>query len=95
MRPDVLIIGLGGVGSWALELLARANGISYLVGADVDQEWGRQKVFNVAAGATLQEYYPRLEFIASLLKRLFCHLALGDVAHHPPKSRWFAMWIVY
>jgi hypothetical protein len=63
MRPDVLIIGLGGVGSWVMELLARTDGIAYVVGADVNEEWGRQKVFNVAAGAILQEHYPRLEFV--------------------------------
>ena len=62
MRPEVLIVGLGGVGSWVLELLARSDGISYLVGADFNMEWGRRKVYNVAAGAILQGFYPRLEF---------------------------------
>ncbi|MFZ5918403.1 MAG: hypothetical protein ACOYZ7_15800 [Chloroflexota bacterium] len=62
IQPEVLIIGLGGVGSWALELLVRSAGISYLVGADFNQERGRRTVFNVACGAVLQEHYARLEF---------------------------------
>jgi len=62
-QPQVLIIGLGGVGSWALELLARTEGVSYIVGADINEEWGRRKVYNVAVGAMLQGYYPRLEFV--------------------------------
>lgn len=62
-QPEVLVIGLGGVGSWVLELLARTEGISYVVGADFNEEWGRRKVYNVAAGAILQGYYPRLEFV--------------------------------
>ena len=62
-QPEVLIVGLGGVGSWALELLARTEGISYIVGADLNEEWARRKVYNVAAGAIMQGYYPRLEFV--------------------------------
>ena len=62
MQPEILVIGLGGVGSWVLELLARTEGISYVVGADFNEEWGRRKVYNVAAGAILQGYYPRLDF---------------------------------
>jgi hypothetical protein len=62
-RPEALIVGLGGLGSWVLELLARSDGITYVVGADVDQEWGRRKVYNAASGAILQGYYPRLAFV--------------------------------
>jgi len=61
-RPQVLVGGLGGLGGWVLELLARSEGISYLIGADLNEEWGRRKVANVAAGAILQGRYPRLEF---------------------------------
>lgn len=62
-KPQVLIIGLGGVGSWVLELLARIEGISYVVGADLKEAWGQRKVYNATSGAMLQGYYPRLEFI--------------------------------
>jgi hypothetical protein len=61
-RPEILVVGLGGVGSWVLELLARNETVSYVVGADYNEEWGRRKVYNAAAGALLQGYSPRLEF---------------------------------
>ncbi len=69
-QPQILIIGLGGVGSWVLELLARTEGISYVVGADFNEAWGRRKVYNVAAGAMLQGYYPRLEFTSIDLQNI-------------------------
>jgi hypothetical protein len=62
-HPQVLVIGLGGLGSWILELLARTDGISYVVGADFHEDWGRSKIHTVASGAVLQGYYPRLEFV--------------------------------
>ncbi len=62
-QPEVLIVGLGGVGSWVLELLARVEGISYIVGADFNEDWGQRKVNTVASGLALQGYYPRLEFV--------------------------------
>jgi hypothetical protein len=62
-HPQVLVIGLGGLGSWVLEFLARTEGISYVVGADFHEEWGRSKVHTVASGAVLQGYYPDLEFV--------------------------------
>ena len=62
-RPQVLIIGLGGVGSWILELLARTEGISRVVGADYNEEWGRKRLYTAASGVVLQGYYPDLEFV--------------------------------
>jgi hypothetical protein len=62
-QPQVLVIGLGGVGSWALELLARSEGISYIVGADFKEDWGQRKVNTIARGVVLHGYYPRLEFV--------------------------------
>jgi hypothetical protein len=62
-QPQVLVVGLGGVGGWVLEFLARSEGISYVVGADLNEEWGRRKVYTAASGAILQGYYPRLEFV--------------------------------
>jgi hypothetical protein len=70
IRPQVLIVGLGGVGSWVLELLARTEGMAYVVGADLNEEWGRRKVYNVAAGAILQGHYRRLEFVRIDLRDL-------------------------
>lgn len=58
------------MGSWVLELLARTEGISYIVGADLNEDWGRSKVQTVASGVALQGYYPHLEFV---------RMDLGDV----------------
>lgn len=69
-QPEVLIVGLGGVGSWVLELLARTEGISYIVGADFNEDWGQRKVNTVASGLALQGYYPRLEFVKMDLRDL-------------------------
>ena len=69
-KPQVLVVGLGGLGGWVLELLARSGGVSSIVGADINEEWGRRKVYNVAAGAMLQGRYPRLEFVTMDLRNL-------------------------
>ena len=61
--PQVLIIGLGGVGGWALELLARTPGIYHIVGADFNEDWGRKRMHTAEAGVVLQGCYPTLEFV--------------------------------
>jgi hypothetical protein len=45
-----------------LEFLARTEGLSYIVAADYDADWGQRKVDTIRSGALLQGYYPRLEF---------------------------------
>jgi hypothetical protein len=62
-NPQVLIIGLGGVGGWALELLARTPGISRIVGADINEDWGRKRMCTAEAGVVLQGIPPALEFV--------------------------------
>jgi hypothetical protein len=46
MKQKVLVIGLGGVGGYALHLLARQPGIE-IIGADIRDEFARSKVSNV------------------------------------------------
>lgn len=46
-----------------MELLARTEGLSYIVGADVSDKFGRSKVKTIASGAVLQGFYTRLEFV--------------------------------
>jgi len=46
MANKVLVVGLGGVGGYALHLLARYPGIK-LIGADVREKFAREKVSNV------------------------------------------------
>jgi len=69
-EPQILIVGLGGVGSWALEFLVRAPGITSIVGADFNEEWGRKRLRTAEAGAVLQGSCPALEFV---------HMDLRDV----------------
>lgn len=46
-----------------LELLARTPGISFVIGADSNTDWGRRKTYTVASGAALQGFYPHLDFV--------------------------------
>jgi len=62
-RPQILLIGLGGVGGYALEFLVRAERIVDIVAADTDGDWGRRKVETAQRGATLQGFFPRIEFV--------------------------------
>lgn len=61
--PDVLLIGLGGVGSYVLEFLGRSETISHVVAADYNEDWGRRKVYTTRSGLAHQGRYPRLEFV--------------------------------
>ena len=62
-RPQILLIGLGGVGGYILEFLIRAGSISDIVAADYNADWGRRKVETAQRGAALQGFYPRVEFV--------------------------------
>jgi len=59
----VMIIGLGQVGGKTLELLARKPGITRIVGADVNEAYGYQRVNNAAFGAQLEGFYPNIDFV--------------------------------
>lgn len=48
VEGTVMIIGLGQVGGRTLELLARKPGITRIVGADVNEAYGFQKVNNLS-----------------------------------------------
>lgn len=62
-QPQILLIGLGGVGGYALEFLLRDRRISYIVAADYNADWGRRKVETAQRGALLQGFYPRVDFV--------------------------------
>ena len=62
-RPQILLIGLGGIGGYALEFLVRDARISHIVAADYNADWGRRKVETAQRGATLQGFYPRVDFV--------------------------------
>ena len=62
MNSCVMIIGLGDLGGWVLEFLARCQGVYRIVTADVREEWGEAKTENAAVGASQQGFNKRLEF---------------------------------
>ena len=51
LTTTVLIIGLGDVGAWALEFLARAPGVDAIAVADIRADWGRYRTNLAAIGA--------------------------------------------
>ena len=60
---SILIVGLGEVGGKALEIMARRPGIARLVGADINEVYGAQKVNNATFGAQLEGIYPNIDFV--------------------------------
>jgi len=59
----VMVIGLGEVGGYALEFLARTPGIAEIIAADVREEFGLRKVHLAAVGASYQGFTPNIDFI--------------------------------
>jgi malate/lactate dehydrogenase len=59
----VMVIGLGRIGNYALEFLARTLGIGTIYAADIDKEVGLAKTNNALLGAAQMGYYPNVEFI--------------------------------
>jgi len=59
----IMIIGLGEIGGKALEILARRPGIARIVCADVNEDFGYQKVNNAAFGAQIEGIYPNIDFV--------------------------------
>ena len=53
MSTTVLIIGLGDVGAWALEFLAREPGVGTIAVADLRADWGRYRTNLAAIGASM------------------------------------------
>jgi malate/lactate dehydrogenase len=59
----VLIIGLGNIGNYALEFLARTQGVDSIFTADIDKETGLSKTNNAILGAAQMGFFPQVEFI--------------------------------
>ena len=53
MSAKVLIIGLGDVGGWALEFLARAPSVDSIAVADIRADWGEYRTNLAAIGAAM------------------------------------------
>ena len=58
----VMIFGLGDLGGWVLEFLARRQGVTTIIGCDKREDWGSKKINVAAAGAGLEGYDKTLQF---------------------------------
>ena len=63
MSKSAMIIGLGALGEWTLEFLARSEGVDRIITGDVREEYGIMRTQVAAIGAALQGYpKKKLEF---------------------------------
>ena len=62
MSAKVLIIGLGDVGGWALEFLARSPGVDTITVADIRTDWGEYRTNLAAIGAAMSGQEKSFEF---------------------------------
>ena len=58
----VMIFGLGDLGGWVLEFLARRQGVSTIIGCDKREDWGSRKVNVAASGSGAEGYCKTLQF---------------------------------
>lgn len=62
LGKTVMIVGLGSSGGWALEYLARSEGVGTIITADIRGDWGALKTNSVAAGAGQLGHSKKIEF---------------------------------
>ncbi len=62
-RKPLMIIGLGDLGGYVLEFLARVPNMAKIVTADINEEWGVRKTNSALAGAFQFNLYPEIEFV--------------------------------
>lgn len=59
---SVMIIGIGYVGSWALEMLARTPGVERIVAADINDSYASRRAKAAQCGAAHLGFYPEILF---------------------------------
>jgi hypothetical protein len=59
----LMIIGLGDLGGYVLEFLAREPNMPKIVTADINEDWGVRKTNSAIYGALQFNLYPNIEFI--------------------------------
>ena len=62
MGNTVMLFGLGDLGGWVLEFLARCEGVGTIITADLREDWGVRKTNTAAIGAAQQGYYKTIKF---------------------------------
>ncbi len=58
----VMIFGIGDLGGWVMEFLARRQGVTEIIACDKREDWGSRKVNVVAAGSGAEGYNKTLKF---------------------------------
>jgi len=56
------MVGLGDLGGWVLEFLARTPGVKNIVTADINEKWGTSKTNNARLNAAHAGLYPNMSF---------------------------------
>jgi hypothetical protein len=59
---SVAIIGVGDLGGWVLEFLARSRGVAKILVCDLNETWGKAKVNCALIGAAFFDRYPEITF---------------------------------
>jgi len=62
-QKTIMIIGLGDLGGYVLEFLARIPNIPKIVTADINEDWGNRKTNSALVGASQFGLYPNIEFL--------------------------------
>jgi len=62
-RNSIMIVGLGDLGGYVLEFLARVPNMPKIVTADINEDWGIRKTNSAVMGAFQFGLYPDIEFI--------------------------------
>ncbi|MFC1912428.1 hypothetical protein ACFLXG_04670 [Chloroflexota bacterium] len=62
MNNTVMMFGIGSLGGWVLEFLARSEGINTIVACDAREDWGSMKTECAAIGAGQQGYNKTIKF---------------------------------
>jgi len=58
----VMLFGIGDLGGWVLEFLARSEGVGTIITCDVREDWGTMKTECAAIGAGQQGYNKNIKF---------------------------------
>lgn len=59
----VMLFGIGDLGGWVLEFLARSQGVSTIITCDIREEWAFIKTECAAIGAGQQGYDKTIKFV--------------------------------
>ncbi len=62
-KESIMIVGLGDLGGYVLEFLARVPNMPKIVAADINEDWGARKTNSALIGASQFGFYPEIEFV--------------------------------